>query len=302
MDSRRFDSLSRVLAGSGTRRGALKALVVGAFGGAALAVDEAAARPALCRPAGRYCTNNKQCCNKRCRIGKRVPMASRNICDCDAPYGMCGKMCRDFSSDPNNCGGCGIQIDPETELCCDGAPTPIDEDNCHACGEVCGPDDVCCEDGCKPTCEVAAACTGGAALGEACQGPIDCCSLACQGGVCVAASVNCSTYTGSDVVPGDLGACYRLLGEANGSTVLNSQLYCVDGDVTPVSYVPFDPCTSNAECQAFADNDGISGLRGFCMEELTFCNSPDECKQFLSPGQTTCGFIFNAGATCPPPE
>ena len=155
MDGRRFDTISRLLAGAGTRRGALKAALGLMAGGSALAAGEVAARPALCRPAGRYCTHNKQCCGNRCRTGKRVPIASRNICDCDAPFGMCGKMCRDLSSDPNHCGACGNQIDRETELCCDGVPTAIDEENCHACGNVCGPDDVCCgpEIGCAASCE-----------------------------------------------------------------------------------------------------------------------------------------------------
>ena len=155
MEGPRFDAMARLLARATTRRSAITAAVAAAFGGAALVTDGADARPALCRAAGRYCTHNKQCCNNRCRTGKRVPIASRNICDCDAPFAMCGKMCRDLSSDPNHCGGCGIKIDPETEICCDGVPTPIDEENCHACGEVCGSDDVCCgpEIGCAASCE-----------------------------------------------------------------------------------------------------------------------------------------------------
>jgi hypothetical protein len=299
MDARGFDALSRLLAKSGSRRGALKAALVAAFGGAALAVDEGAARPALCRPAGRYCTHNKQCCNKRCRIGKRVPMASRNICDCDAPYGMCGKMCRDFSSDPNNCGGCGIQIDAETELCCDGSPTPIDEDNCHACGEVCGPDDVCCgpEIGCAASCEPADTCVGGVGLGGACQSPVDCCSLACDGGVCVEPSMDCTTFSGAGLANSDTALCYREAGETLGALITVGQLYC-PGSSPEVPSDPQNGCASSEECQAYADSDGMTGVRGICTDQAVICYGPAKCSPISALGNV-CVFINTADATCP---
>jgi hypothetical protein len=147
MDNERFDALSRRIAAGGTRRRALGTIGALALGAAGLGtgLDDVAARPAICRPGGRYCTHGKQCCSTRCRTGKRVPIASRNICECAAPTTLCGRACRDLASDPNNCGACGDRIDPTTHLCCEGEPTPIGNDNCGACGNAC-PDGVDCID------------------------------------------------------------------------------------------------------------------------------------------------------------
>jgi hypothetical protein len=171
MDGSRFDQFTRRFAAISDRR----RLIVGALSGAAVAglhVDDADARPPVCRKQAQYCTKNRQCCNGRCRLGKPVPRATRNVCECDAPSVFCGKQCRDLTSDPKNCGACGKVIDRETRRCCNGEPTPIDGQNCAACGDVCGPDDLCCPQ------------TGGCV--DRLTDPNNCgeCGVVCSSGVC----------------------------------------------------------------------------------------------------------------------
>ena len=299
MDERRFDAISRVIGRQSSRRGALKAALATALGGGVAALgDDAMARPAMCRPAGRYCTHNKQCCNKRCRTGKRVPIASRNICDCDAPFGMCGKMCRDLSSDVHHCGACGNQIDRETELCCDGVPTAIDEENCHACGNVCGPDDVCCEDGCKASCEPEAACANAGAVGAPCTTATDCCSLACGVEGCIEPYADCSAFTSDGVPSDDIGHCYRLYGQALGVTGLASALSCFGSDdPTPSSYSD-QACSSSDECQEYADADGLQGVLGYCFEVI-YIAVGGTVGPFLDAPNGACFWLYSSDAVCP---
>jgi len=150
MGTERFDAWARRLAARRSRRrviGRFGAIALGTIGFAA-AADDTMARPAICRPGGRYCTRGQQCCSTRCRTGKRVPIASRNICECEAPLTLCGRTCRDLDADPNHCGGCGAKIDRDTHLCCDGAPVAIGNDNCGACGNACEPGVDCIDNRC----------------------------------------------------------------------------------------------------------------------------------------------------------
>ena len=272
MEGPRFDAMARLLARATTRRSAVTAAVAAAFGGAVLATDGADARPALCRAAGRYCTHNKQCCNNRCRTGKRVPIASRNICDCDAPFAMCGKMCRDLSSDPNHCGGCGIKIDPETEICCDGVPTPIDEDNCGTCGEVCGPDDVCCAE------------SGGCA--DLQSDPNNCgeCGNVCDGGECTDGECGGGSVT--------CDACTPTIQEPVALCIVDADCNTHDGCV-PVGGPPPTVCTKNSDCA----NVGSCGSAyecycgyGSAMGRFPFATySPMICIPIAAEGNTSCG-------------
>ena len=302
--------MSRLLAAGGSRREAVKAALAVALGGATVAVDPAGARSALCRPAGRYCTSNRQCCNRKCRTGKRVPIASRNICDCDAPFGMCGKMCRDLSSDVHHCGTCGNRIDRETHRCCDGVATAIDADNCAACGDVCGPDDTCCGTAggcvdlrvdagncgaCGTVCETGECVDGACAVclsdGGACTKGGQCCSLNCEGGVCMAPSVDCSTVTEGDY-------CYRIVGASAGVVGSFDDLIC--GGSADTSWAG-ETCTSNADCQAYIDADGLTNLRGLCLEEvwLSYLGVFAEVLS-LVPTPSACVMVYTEGATCPP--
>ena len=160
METERFDALARRLADPRSRRGVIGRVAAIALGaaGVAAATDDAAARPAICRPGGRYCTHGKQCCSRSCRTGKRVPIASRNLCACESPLTLCGKACRDLDNDPSHCGACGAAIDRDTHLCCEGEPVAIGNDNCGACGNACEPGVDCIDNRCGlppvSTCEV----------------------------------------------------------------------------------------------------------------------------------------------------
>lgn len=82
---------------------------------------------------------------------------------------ICEDGCQFYLTDPDNCGGCGIQCAGD-EFCSLGACEPIcpagqtqcedelcydlqnDPDNCGACGNICGIDDVCTMGACEPIC------------------------------------------------------------------------------------------------------------------------------------------------------
>ena len=273
MEGPRFDAMARLLARATTRRSAITAAVAAAFGGAALATDGADARPALCRPAGRYCTTNKQCCNNRCRTGKRVPIASRNICDCDAPFAMCGKLCRDLSSDPNNCGGCGIKIDRETEICCDGVPTLIDSENCGTCGEVCGPDDVCCAE------------SGGCA--DLQSDPNNCgeCGNVCDGGECTdgecGGSGTCNVDPCTPAVPTN----------QSGKCIVDIDGVTHDGCQTSSSSNEARECTQNSDCSDYAPECGTT-IECYCS-----CGWNMSANGFISFPTAYCSVMSDIGAT-----
>jgi hypothetical protein len=147
MDGNRFDALSRAMAVAGSRRRVIRALAGIAAGGAvaSLEVDQAGARPARCRPGGRYCTWNHQCCNNKCRTGKRYPWRTRNVCECMDPDGWCGNVCTKLGTDKRNCGSCGHKCLPG-EVCHDGQcwrqlGQTCERDNIH--DHECEPDLTC---------------------------------------------------------------------------------------------------------------------------------------------------------------
>lgn len=73
MDQDTFDLLSRHVSDARSRRGALRALVVGgiAAGVAALRPDAGEASQTVkgCRPPGQGCDRDKKCCSGKCRSG-----------------------------------------------------------------------------------------------------------------------------------------------------------------------------------------------------------------------------------------
>ena len=58
MDGHRFDDFSRAMTRGLSRRRAIRAAAALLGRMAVAGADDATARPALCRPAGRYCTSN----------------------------------------------------------------------------------------------------------------------------------------------------------------------------------------------------------------------------------------------------
>jgi len=314
MDGSRFDGLSRAFAAAGSRRGVL-AVAFSVMLGGVLPAAGAAAGSVRCRPAGRACATDRQCCNGRCRTGKRVPIASRNLCECDAPSAMCGKNCRDLGSDPNHCGRCGKQVGAN-ERCCDGSPTAIDTENCAACGDVCGPDDSCCADtggcadrltdpancgACGVVCD-SGECVDGACVslrlcladGAACQLAGACCSLTCAGGVCSPPADDCTAYTGA---AGNYTTCYRKIGASLGSVVDPTvDLPCGRHPDVPANLA--DSCASDADCAAAIERDGVADVVGHCVDLSVFCTSPGTCYQTTIPSAAACLMVFAPEATC----
>jgi len=114
MDRHEFDELTRRIARRATRRRVLGRVLLGAGVAAAIpgiSSGDVAARPALCRASGRYCTRASQCCNSTCHLGKRVPRALRNTCACLEPDRSCNGVCRQVLTDVRNCGDCGVVCD-----------------------------------------------------------------------------------------------------------------------------------------------------------------------------------------------
>jgi hypothetical protein len=131
---------------------------------------------------------------------------------CAAPGTLCGDQCADLASDPDHCGGCGMQCDAFTEGCsasgcvcrgalvdCDQAvdatdcrDTQNDAQHCGQCDRQCGDAEVCQtgECVCIPPLvrDAGGACADPASTQAACgTPPVDCGTMLCQGGACVAA-------------------------------------------------------------------------------------------------------------------
>ncbi len=166
MDDGRFDDLTRTLARSGTRRASLRVLAGSALAGGLtwLGVGDVAA---ACKPAGKRCKRNKNCCCKKCRKRKNGKKKCRgNACLEN------GTVCFDpFASDPFDsdkcCSGfcrqnplpaastCCVPNDKKcvnASDCCTSAEHPAACVNDHCCrkeGGICGiPNDIlntpCC--------------------------------------------------------------------------------------------------------------------------------------------------------------
>lgn len=120
MDDRRFDRMTRTLAGETNRRDLLRRVLgVAGAGGIAVALSargtDAARRgysgpsiprtqPEPCRDLGAYCVANAQCCQGFC-VSNAGAGGTCGICDAT----ICGDYsCVDLKWDPRNCGSCGF--------------------------------------------------------------------------------------------------------------------------------------------------------------------------------------------------
>jgi hypothetical protein len=132
---------------------------------------------------------------------------------CSAPQMNCAGKCVDTTTDPSNCGSCGMQcvagslcasgtcVCPAGTVTCAGscANTATSTTNCGACGHACAAGQACvsgmcmnaaptCNDGVKNGTETGVDCGGNAcqpcATGVTCLTNADCLSSTCVGGVC----------------------------------------------------------------------------------------------------------------------
>jgi len=157
MENRTFDELARTTAQGGTRRGLLRALsgsVLGA-GLAWLGIEEAAA---ACKPPGKKCDKNKDCCAKKCRGNKT------RTCRCLKH----GAVCAGLGGSECCSGVCLLEIAGESVTCC------------VSHNDKCNKDSDCC----RSLGKQASACQDGRCcrkLGEQCANPngvqfSECCS------------------------------------------------------------------------------------------------------------------------------
>lgn len=160
MDERRFDRLTRLLAGDGASR---RRIVLGLAGGLAGALaelgrgeDDATARTGGCFKKKKRCRHHQQCCSGRCRDGRcKGNGDGGNPSTCSATCGGCcsGKTCQAGTSDTacgqggEACVDCGdnAQCSGGDCLCdegfdaCDGECVDMqtDPDHCGLCGKIC---------------------------------------------------------------------------------------------------------------------------------------------------------------------
>ena len=150
MDHDRFDDLTRALATTRSRRQFLKTLAGGATGGllALLGVGAAAADD-TCKPVGKKCNKDGQCCSGLCtdRVCKERERGNLGLFqDCEYDYqcasGICdayapgrGGQCLHPCTTPGGtqeAAGCGIQDGASVGFrCCDFG------DGQYACAEQC---------------------------------------------------------------------------------------------------------------------------------------------------------------------
>jgi hypothetical protein len=132
MDHERFDDLTRALATSTSRRQFLKTLAGGAAGGllALLGIGEAAADD-TCKPNGKKCRKNAQCCSNNCVSG--------TCAACPSGQRLCNGSCI-----PQN--DCCTNADCASDQICQNGTcvTP-----CTANGGICGGDGDCCSGNCS---------------------------------------------------------------------------------------------------------------------------------------------------------
>lgn len=283
MDSGRFDSLARAVGGELSRRRAVVAAISSMLG-MSVSTEDSHARAIACRPGARYCTNHRQCCSGQCRLGRKFPMASRNTCECPAPYVLCGKACRDLQKDDGNCGACGRRVDSSSERCCDGAPSRIDVESCAFCGDACLEGETCCgpEGGCADlstdtencgacgvVCDAGDICCGGVCrtLGtaEACAACGDVCSSgeSCESGGCVTCDCTdrCGSYCDGYCPPCPTGwTC------DTASNICEEPPFCAAADAVKATYVSVDNPTqtwdavaNNANAKLYANPDDYFG-------------------------------------------
>ena len=167
-------------------------------------------------------------------------MVEQPGCCPEAQMTICDDGCQFYLTDPDNCGGCGIQCAGD-EFCSQGTCEPIcpagqtlcgevcydlqnDPDNCGTCGNVCGIDDVCMMSACEPICP-----SGQTLCGETCYdllGDPDNCGACgnqcaadeyCSQGSCEPICPSGQTLCGTECVdlnadPNNCGTCGNVCG------------------------------------------------------------------------------------------
>jgi hypothetical protein len=153
MDGERFDAWTRRLAGLRSRRTVVAAALGGILGAVGLAGPDPAGADNLCKPAGKKCNKDAQCCaGLACVDGRCQDRCAGVVCTADQCHvaGTC---------DPGT-GACSDPtLAPQGTACADGNPLCVGGACCTAAGRVvvhggcfesCGVGDLCpCGTGCQ---------------------------------------------------------------------------------------------------------------------------------------------------------
>ncbi len=249
MDDRRFDALTRSFG-----RGISRRQVISALGAAVISsiLPSGLTSAASCRKAETVCRKNGDCCSGLC---SEKDSRGRSYCICPAGTENCKRNCVDpaaaYSSDPNNCGGCGI-VCPNSNCgigVCNAGVCGIGPDS-RKVGRSCDDSNSCTT---NDVCQVDGSCAGS---------PVPCTVTEpkCQSATCNPATGQCETTNFA------LGTGCADDDRCDGEEACDGNGVCVQG--TPVTCpTPTDSCKS-AIC------DSTTGL---CSEvpkpDLTACGA-----------------------------
>ena len=136
-----FDELAKGLASGTVSRGKALRWIGSALGGVALASVPGVAWATDCKPYGRRCTGDRQCCSRNCI---RNPSGEGRICGCPTGRTRCGDRCVNLQRNENNCGSCGNRCAEEQECvsgaCEGGGPAGCTPGTFGECGSCTHPD------------------------------------------------------------------------------------------------------------------------------------------------------------------
>lgn len=271
-----------------------------------------------------------------CRLG-------RLVCGSDSPTPQCearapapetcdgndedcdGRVDETFdrSTDPANCGACGVACGPE-EMCCGGvcADTRASSSHCGACaadgGAICGPSEVCCGGSCADAASCGSCMDDCAAMGrECCIGACvdtdsdesNCggCGLACGAGqlccagICVGSDPShcgqsCSTCTaGSELCCA--GACVAIDNDNCNACGFS----CSTGDCCASGCVDLAADSSNCGGCGMPCPSGQGCSQSHCCPTgQTWCDALGGCRDLASDSNScgSCGNSCGAGSRC----
>lgn len=284
MDARHFDSLTRVLSGSDSRRRVLAALAaLPVLGGVlALGAEDAAAAGRRKRRVKKH----KHGSGRR-RANRRGKDKQPPTCTPESLAQACAGQC---GSVTNNCGqdvDCGSCVcDPACAVCqtCDArtgqciADPAQNGDACGGIGQVCQADGTCsCDETSCPVCRSchrSGECTNPCASAGCCDGVT--CQPGTEDGACGSGGVTCDICTGQE--------------------------QCLENEDN--EYV----CECVPDCAGKAcGDDGCGGQCGTCSGALTACSAgqctcpagSQACGGFCVPDSCEGGSLQGCGCYCP---
>jgi hypothetical protein len=174
-----LDELAKGLATGTFSRGKAIRWMGGALLGAALASVPGVAWANDCRPLGRECRRDSQCCSKNC-----IRQGDDKVCACPEGKTACNERCVNLERNDNHCGECFHRCDEGQEcverMCSGGEPI------------------------CNPPCPQGRECVEGAPGFTFCQPICPSCACSCfdlpdgSGGACVACNGGCPSAPNND--------------------------------------------------------------------------------------------------------